>query len=191
MAHHVMVGEGIYPIAAIEDYHDENIEIDNWMLGSKLTIEVPEPIVYDMEEDEYDEIPNVRTLSKGLPIPFMHNELYDALIVAGVDNLQVYDAVIRDLKRGIDHTEYKSFNIVGLVSAADMDASSMMGTSDSTLMDVDFDRLMIDETKCQDLLLFRLAENITAIIVDEQVKQEVVKRGIKGIFFYASGEWSG
>ncbi|MBI3560520.1 MAG: hypothetical protein HY080_02220 [Gammaproteobacteria bacterium] len=51
--------------------------------------------------------------------------------------------------------------------------------------------IVYDEAKCEGYLLFRLAENITAIIVDERVKEEVQKRGIKGIHFYASGYWSG
>lgn len=191
MAHYVMAGEGKYPIAAVEDCHDEGIQAKSWLGGSYLDFKVPEPIVYDLEEDEYDEIPNVRILSKGLPIPFMHNSLYEALRAAGVDNLQVYRAVIRDLKRGIEYKDYKAFNIVGVVSAADMEASTMMGTSDSTLIDADFDRLVLDESKCNGLLLFRLAENITAIVVDESVKKEVERRGIEGIFFYASGEWAG
>ena len=191
MAHYVMVGEGIYPIAVVERTHRQHLKKKSWMDGTKLNGDVPEPIVYDLKEDDYDETPNIRNLSKGSPIPYMHNDLYEALVTAGVDNLQVYDAVIRDLKRGIEHKDYKAFNIVGVVAAADMGASEMMGTSDSTLIDADFDRLVIDEAKCKDLLLFRLAENITAIIVDERVKKEVEKRGIKGIFFYASGEWSG
>jgi hypothetical protein len=164
------------------------------MRGQSLSMNVPEPIVYDLEDDtkyEYDQIPNIRTLSKGLPIPFMRDDLYEALVAAGVDNLQVYDAVIRDLQRGIDHKNYKAFNIVGVIAAADMDESTMMGTSDSTLVDADFDRLVIDEAKCHGQLLFRLAENISAIMVHERVKQEVEKQGIEGVFFYASNEWSG
>ena len=80
---------------------------------------------------------------------------------------------------------------MGTVAAADLGNSTMMGTSESTMIDADFDRLVLDEEKCKGMLLFRLAENITAIVVSEGVKNKVEKRGIKGIFFYASGEWSG
>jgi hypothetical protein len=194
MAYYVMVGEGIYPIAAIEDCHSDHLEVDSWMRGELLTMTVPEPIVYDLADDtkyEYDQIPNIRTLSKGLPIPFMRNDLYEALLAAGVDNLQVYDAVIRDLQRGVDHKNFKAFNIVGTIAAADMTASTMMGTSVSTMIDADFDRLVIDESKCHGHLLFRLSENITAIIVHESIKKEVEKRNIEGVFFYANNEWSG
>lgn len=191
MAYFIMVGEGTYPIAPIKKCYRQHLEVDIWDDGVKLNIEVPEPIVYELDEDEYDESPNVRSLADHLPVPFMHNSVYEALLAAGVDNLQAYDALIRDPIRGIEYKDFKAFNIVGVVSAADMDASTMMGTSDSTLIDADFDRLVIDESKCNGLLLFRLAENIGAIVVHERVKEEVEKRGIKGIFFYASGEWAG
>jgi hypothetical protein len=191
MAYYVMVGEGSYPVAAIEEIRREHLKRKSWLDGTYLDLDIPEPIIYELEEDEYDEVPNIRPLSKGLPIPFMHNTLYEALRAAGVDNLQVFDAVIIDKKRGIEYRDYKAFNIVGTVAAADLGGSTMMGTSESDLIDVDFDRLVLDEKKCAGFLLFRLAENITAIIVSEAVKNEVERRGIKGIFFYASGEWSG
>lgn len=191
MAYFIMVGEGVYPIAPIKKCYRKHLEIDIWDDGVKLNIDVPEPIVYDLDEDEYDQVPNVDCLADHLPVPFMHISLYEALLAAGVDNLQVYNAVIRDPIRGIEYKDFKAFNIVGMVSAADMDASTMMETSDSTLIDADFDRLVIDEKKCNGLVLFRLAENISAIVVHERVKQEVERRGIRGIFFYANGEWAG
>ena len=92
---------------------------------------------------------------------------------------------------GEEHTNYKAFNVVGLVAAADLGASKMMGTTSSTLIDADFASLALDESKAHGLLLFRLAENVSAIVVDERVRQEIEGRKIPGILFYASGEWSG
>lgn len=199
MAHYVMVGEGVHPVASVKEIHHDQLENDMWMTGDILTFKVPTPILYDLElADIFD--PKTNTyVRKGnpvvlydeLPIPCMHTSLLEALTAAGVDNLQTYDAILRDVDHGIEYKDYKAFNVVGKIAAADMRQSVMMGTSDSTMIDADFDRLVIDESKCKGLLLFRLAENITAIIVDEVVKQEAQKRGIKGIHFYASGQWAG
>lgn len=191
MAYYVMVGESVYPAASVAKTHREHLPRPTWINGQYIDFEVPQPIVYDLKIDEYDTIPNVKVLGDAQPIPYIHNSLMEALLAAGVDNIQYYDAVIRDLKRNIDHTDFKAFNVVGLVSAADMSASTMMGTSNSTMIDTDFDRLVLDEEKCAGKLLFRLAENITAIVVSEAVKNEVEKRGIKGVMFYPSGEWAG
>lgn len=67
----------------------------------------------------------------------------------------------------------------------------MMGTSGSTMGDADFHALIIDESKTAGLLLFRLAENISAIVVHERVKQSIEAAGIPGFAFYGPGEWSG
>ena len=188
MPYYVMVGEGVYPVARIKKTHRDHLENDLWIDGNFITFNVPEPILYDLDPKRPG---NPKILYDAATIPVMHISLLDALTAVGVDNLQVYDAIIRDLDKGIEYKNYKAFNIVGKISAADMDKSIMMGTSDSVMIDADFDRLVIDESKCQDQLLFRLAENMTAIIVHERIKNEVEKRGIKGIFFYASGEWAG
>ncbi len=195
MAHYVMVGDGIYPSRDIKKSHREHLERDSWMNGDIIDFEVPEPILYDLEEldddPDYDGIPEPEVLYDELPVPVMHISVLDAIKAAGVDNLQTYDAVLRDLDNGIEYRDYKAFNVVGTVAAADRSGSTMIDTSNSTMIDADFDRLVLDEAKCAGKLLFRLAENITAIIVDERVKHEIEKRGIKGIHFYASGQWAG
>lgn len=195
MNYYIMVAEGDYPIAVIEKTHKEHLPKKKWMDGNKLDFEIGEPIIYDLEddEDEYDEVPNIEALGDHLPIPFICTDLHEALLAAGVDNLQVFDAVIRDLKRGIEHKNYKAFNVVGKVAAADMEASARMGVSDNSMISADFDALVIDKNKAGkgDLLLFRLAENYSAIVVHDKIKKAVEESGIPGIFFYASGEWSG
>ena len=92
---------------------------------------------------------------------------------------------------GEEHKNYKAFNIVGLVAAADMGASQLMGTSTSTMGDVDFAGLVIDESKTHGLLLFRLAEATNAIVVHEEIKAAIDAAQIPGFVFYGPGEWSG
>jgi hypothetical protein len=123
--------------------------------------------------------------------PLFREDLLGALVDAGVDNLQLFEAVLRDPQRGAQHANYKAANVVGVVSAADLGRSSMMGTTDSTLLDADFDRLVFRNDAPTDLLLFRLAESVNAIVVHERVKRAVEQRAIPGMTFYASGEWSG
>jgi hypothetical protein len=124
-------------------------------------------------------------------VPIMRDDLVAALMAAGVDNLELFPAVIHDPMTGVDHTNYQAFNIVGLLEAADLGASEMMGTTSSKLIDADFASLVIDESKARDMLLFRLGEASSAIVVHEHVRKVIEDRKIPGIFFYASGEWSG
>jgi hypothetical protein len=123
--------------------------------------------------------------------PLMRDDLVDALKAVGVDNLQLFPATLTDPATNKEHNNYKAFNIVGVVAAADMARSVRMPTTDSTMIDVDFQSLAIDESKAMPFRLFRLAESVSAIIVDDIVKGEVRRRNIPGMEFYKPEKWSG
>lgn len=186
MAYYVMCDEGVFPSASV--YGGPKLPGPPWMTGQRITIEVPKPIHYKTDPDRPG---NLRAMYAGLGRPLMRDDLIEALQAAGVENLELFDAVIENPTTGEEHTNYKVFNIVGLVAAADMDASKLMGTTDSSIIDVDFDSLAIDGKKASGLRLFRLAESVNAIIVDEVVKAEIEKRGIPEIIFYDPADWSG
>jgi hypothetical protein len=186
MPYFVMTCDGVYPSAALEDGPD--LDGPSWYLGRRLTEMVPEPLVYTLDPSRPG---NLRVMYYDEPYPVMRNDLVEALQSAGVDNLQLYRAVIRDPSDGTEHTDYKSFNIVGVVSAADMAGSVLMGTSESAMVDVDFESLAIDEDRAGSFRMFRLAESVNAIIVDDKVKHEVERREIPGMVFYDPEDWSG
>lgn len=72
-----------------------------------------------------------------------------------------------------------------------MRSCELMGTSNTTMGDIDFVSLVIDESKATGHLLFRLAENVSAVVVHEQVKSAIEASAIPGFVFYGPGEWSG
>lgn len=185
MPYFVMTCEGEYPIAAL----DEEPELDEtpWMHGS--TVDPPNiELVYTLDPERAG---NLKAMYDAPEYPIIRDDLIAALQAAGVDNLQLFDAVVRDPETGKEYTNYKAFNIVGVVSAADMDGSVLMGTSDSTMIDIDFDSLVIDEEKAGQFRLFRLAESVSAIIVSDAVRLEIERRGIPGMVFYDPSNWSG
>jgi hypothetical protein len=124
-------------------------------------------------------------------VPVVRDDVIAVLQGAGVDNIQYFDAILRHPKTGEEHRDYKAFNIVGLVACANMQSSELMGTSSSSVGDVDFHALVIDESKTRGLLLFRMAEATNAIVVNERVRQAIEAAGIPGFVFYGPGEWSG
>ena len=184
MPYFVMTCEGPDPFKPIAITPDLGI---SWMLGQPVVFEGPFPITYVLD-DEYDGTPKA-LYAKAHPV--MRDDLAQALTDAGVDNLQMFPAILEDREAGKQYTNYKAFNVVGLVSCADMDASRLMGTSASRMGDADFDRLIIDESRTDGLLMFRLAEAVNAIVVSERVRSVIEERGIPGMYFYGPGEWSG
>lgn len=124
--------------------------------------------------------------------PLMRRDLSDALSSAGVDNLQLFDAEIRDPSTGQIHRDYQAFNIIGVVRAADMNLSATMEHSESTIIDVDFDSLALtNPSELGHLKLFRLAESVNAILVHQSVRSEVEARRISGLEFLDPEDWSG
>jgi len=189
MTYYVMVGEGVYPTLPVAE--EPHLPGGPWYHGHKLKITVPIPLEYvlDIEEEPNS---NIRTFFDCESVPAMHNSLLEALQSAGVDNLELFPAHITNPNTGEVHKDYHAFNVLGLVSATDLENSTLMNKSDTvTLLDTDFDSLVIDEEKTMGFRLFRLAENCSAIVVSEEVKVAIEERGIPGIVFYGPGEWSG
>lgn len=185
MPYYVMACNGVYPSAVID--HGPDMNDTPWYLGVKIEQDFPVPLHYVLKSKPG----NPKAMYDEMAYPIMRVDLIDALQAAGVDNLQLFDAIVEEPKTRIKHANYKAFNIVGTVAAADMSKSVLMGTSDSKMIDVDFESLVIDESKASPFLLFRLAESVNAIIVSEAVKYEVERRNIPGMDFYDPADWSG
>ncbi|HWV15377.1 MAG TPA: DUF1629 domain-containing protein [Cellvibrio sp.] len=189
MKYFVMEGEGVYPV------HPIRIEPDlpggPWYHGQKLRISVPVPLEYELAKN-YGANCKVKAMYGSKAIPVMHNTLVNVLLSAGVNNLELFPARILNPVTGAVHEDYQAFNVVGLVAAADLESSTLMDPdAEPSVLDTDFESLVIDEQKAHGFHLFRLAENCGAICVSEQVKKAVEKSGIPGIIFYGPGEWSG
>lgn len=185
MMYYVMVCEGKHPIMPIAKGPDF---IGNWRDGKVIAEAVPQPLIYILDSD-FPGSPKAMYYEKSIPV--VREDVIEAFRQVGVDNIQYFDAILRDPSTGKEYRNYKAYNIIGLVACADMQASELMGTSNSTMGDADFHSLVIDESKTRGLLLFRVAENVSAVVVHEKVKQVIENAGIPGFVFYGPGEWSG
>lgn len=181
----VMSCDGIFPASTLRDHAP--LPRGAWMTGHRIDYEVPTPLPYGLDPD----YPGALLPFYKSGAPLFRADLLQALAGAGVDNLQLYDAVLLDPERNARHTDYKAVNIVGVVRGADLETSSLMGTTDSTLVDVDFARLAFAPSIPADLLMFRLAEAVNAIVVHARVRAAIEAGGIPGMTFFTTDEWSG
>jgi hypothetical protein len=183
--YYVMTCEGIVPRTTIDK--SPNVPGSPWNSGRLITARIEEPLVYTLDPDYPGKMIPMYNIAETL----MRADLLNALRAAGVDNLQTFKAVIKDVKSGTDYTDYSAVNIVGVVSAADRDQSTTMEGLDSPLIDAVFDSLVIDEMKAGGALIFRLAEAVGTIVVHERVKQQIEAAQVPGMTFYEPGEYSG
>lgn len=117
--------------------------------------------------------------------PLFRDDLIEALLACGVDNLELHSVAITDPDNGQVHTNYKAVNVLDLIAAADMQQSNAtVHPNGPPLIDVDFDSVVIDPKKAHDLLFFRLAESTNAIIVHEDVKNCLLAKGFTDLAFY-------
>jgi hypothetical protein len=99
----------------------------------------------------------------------MQKKLVEVLQSAGVDNLQVFPAVITEEGRDTRIEDYVVVNVVGLVACAAVGASDSMPFAGGLF----FNDLVIDPTKTGSLLMFRLAESKMDVLVHERVVKKL------------------
>ncbi|MBK9989735.1 MAG: hypothetical protein IPP19_03085 [Verrucomicrobia bacterium] len=136
-----------------------------------------------------------RALYLGAFSTFFRKDLLDAVLEAGVDNLDYYPAVLKDFRRpgNIEIHDYFAVNVLGLVYCLDQKKSEMMGLTDEdeTVFSDGVAKAYIDPRKTDGLLMFRLGEACNAIVVHERVKRSIEAHKIPRIIFYGPGEWAG
>jgi hypothetical protein len=152
---------------------------DRWMSGRRFIKPPAEPVVATIQPG----------YEKSELVPYfdaarlMSTVMHDVLRSAGVDNLDVYEAEIRSEDGAIVHRGYKAFNIIGLVQAADLKQTVFNDPPGSRVIDASIEHLIIDDAKVGDLLMFRLAEFVGAVIVHEKVRVAVEANQIPDVVF--------
>jgi uncharacterized protein DUF1629 len=152
----------------------------------------PEPIVLTTEEDT-EEPPRIYAELYWNPIPLFSRRLVEGLRAAGVDNLQTFETTLvapfGENPPPANH--YLAVNIVGTVSAADFKKSEFNPDVRERTISADFYSLSVDASKARDFLMFRLLENITAVLVHERVKEQVEAAGIRSLTWIPPHQWAG
>lgn len=159
----------------------------SWRLGRRFKTAPPVPIEIEMQETHSDQL--IQLNAKDALI--MPKTMLAALREAGVDNLDAYETVIRHPKTAFVTHDYVACNLIGLVSAVNIARSKVVGGSSDHLLDTDFDGLVIDETRARGLLMFRLAENTTGVVVHEKIRRQLESRGFGQLLFIEPEKWVG
>ncbi len=174
-----------YPMDDDGGYYmpEDGIDFDgvaSWALGRRFTRPPPDPIRIAL-------VP-IQGFTGEPPPMFdrymclMNEDMVTALRGCGVDNLDVYRAVLVD---DVNAREFRYFavNILELVAAADLGKSRWSSFDGDARLDTHFESLALDPAKAGGRLMFRLAEDTAAIVVHEKVKQALETAGIPNLRF--------
>src|SRR5205807_6766031 len=117
--------------------HIQHVGDQSWFSGQRFTGEPEEPVVVEIRAG-YEK----RRLKEFFPAQMlMRDDLVETIRKASVDNIDVYDAVIRDMKSKRDYMNFKAVNVIGVVSAADLKGTVFNAANPSRLVDADVDSL--------------------------------------------------
>ena len=155
-----------------------------WLSGRPLDFVPPKPIRFQIDKSSPGA--EMRAVYIGA-YPLYRNDVLQCLSQAGVTNLETFDVKLVNNIDGKVYDNYKAVNILGLIYCLDNDTGNMLEMSEDVL----FDGIDINEEKAAGALLFRLAENVTAVIVHEKVVEVFERNMIPGIEFYDPAMWSG
>ena len=147
----------------------DELDEDDFSLGKIVDYDVDKKLEFDLVEYEDGAV--------GLPDMFkdeyliMSDRLVDIFKKAGVDNFQLFPAILKDEKRNVTLNNYMVVNIIGLIRAADMEKSEYIDMGGTGQIAVGFRNLVIDESQTGGALIFRMAESISTIIIHESIKK--------------------
>lgn len=158
----------------------------SWNLGRVIREPISQPLEVHLNPDE----PGLMMPMFERNVLLMQDSLVRALTNRGIDNIDLYDAVVVDPSNGRRYFDYKAVNILGLISAADME-QSIYTAHGKPLIDVDFEKLVIDEVRARDIMLFRLAECVSAKVIHERVRDAIERAGIPHLDFVRPEDWQG
>ncbi len=141
--------------------------------GRYIKAPVPNPL--EFEVDCPGDVPHLT----GAEIPVVSAMFADRLRKAGVDNFQLFPAILRNPETGKEWRDHFAFNVVGVVDPVDMTASKfktiMDGDDDSVGALLAFDYLVFSRAKCHDLDLrmFRLHQSEMMMFVIDRVLEKL------------------
>lgn len=160
----------------------------SWMLGARFSA-AEAPVGPVRLRFDPESAGTVLREFYAVPVPLVSKRLLAVLQEAGVDNLDVYPAVITDERTGQVHETHVAVNIIGAIAAADLGQSVLDPRVPERQISAAFDTLVIDEGAARGALMFRLAENVSAIVVHERVKERVEQEDIPTVEFVAPADW--
>jgi hypothetical protein len=152
---------------------------DSWLFGRRFAAAPETPVIAPIVNG-YETAEQLDYF--GTP-PIMSDRFHQALQEAGVDNIDVYDAVLTSDDGKHRYQGYKAFNVIGLVKAADLKKTVFAAGSASRLIDASIDSLSIDGQAARGLQLFRLAEYAGAVIVHDSIRRSLLQRGFPHVVF--------
>lgn len=162
----------------------EDIEPLDWIQGKKLP--PPRP---DLRLELMNPSGDFRGDIMGSLVTLFSNKLKAVLPELGVDNIDYFPVELEDPVTHKVEGGYWLVNVIGIVACLDRARSTLrpdpLGGEDLT------GPFYLDEAKTLGLKLFRLAEDPTLIIINEDLRRSLTQAGLVGVRMRATFRYDG
>jgi Immunity protein family (Imm11) len=154
----------------------------DFLRGAPITAGLPTPWIFDIEIDSAQP-PHLL----GRQIPLASERLLKVLTDTGVDNIETFPAVLRG-RGGAEWRQHYVINVIGLVDAADLGASSgtVIAEGPDGPTRIMFDHLVLAHAQARGLPLFRLFHDPATLLVEDRIMRALdAHRPVEGWGFAA------
>lgn len=170
-------------VASVEDL-PESMDGLEWITG-KTAQDVPEDLILNLAKASGDYRGDI---IDGL-ITLYSDELKDALIAYGVDNIEYYPVRLRDQTDDSLENGYWLTNIIGLLECVDRSKSKIVPYPSG--VGEELFSFEVDIEKTRGAPIFRLAEAPTLVLVTEKLVDHLIESGVVGVNFTETSEYNG
>jgi hypothetical protein len=115
--------------------------------------------------------------------PLFSQKLQQALEGIGINNIEYFPACLLTKTGKLISDDYQVGNVVGRVACFDWENSEYDDIYRDEGIVIHIDKLVIDMSRIQGQLLFRMDESPSILLVADSVKQHLELKGITGIEF--------
>lgn len=119
--------------------------------------------------------------------PLLKDRLAIAYVVAARTASNNHDS--KQVLKTVSVARKRNYMLVGLAAAADLAKSQIASPDGDFVGDSQIHNLVIDESKTHDLLMFRLKEKFSTLLVHRKVREAIESRGIDGVEFIAPEDY--
>lgn len=144
--------------------------VKSWALGQPFPTALPNPIIVPITQIGDSDEPVVPCPFNDANMCLATPEIVAAMRSRGVDNIDVYPAILRDAATGREF-EYFAVNIIGIMKVADLDESVWTNLDGEAKVDTIFEKLVVQEDEARGIDIFRLYEDTGTILISERVKR--------------------
>lgn len=156
--------------------------------GVRVEVEVP-PIEITQDEDGQGPLTD-NLVAAGVGGLTFSSKLRKVLEQCGVDNIDYYPCVLKNLVDGSTNEDYMVANVIGRVACIDKERSDLEMDPDVP-DEIEFiSSLALDESAIGEMNIFRLDEFEVILAVSEKVMKACTEAGITGVRFYKPEDFS-